>query len=320
MSDISKLCYVFFVILLDKFQLYNQLHLITDRAMVSQSQKEKAELFLKLHHDKEILVLLNSWDPGSARVVEASGYKAIGTTSMGLSASLGYPDCEAIPFSEMLEAVGRIVGKVNLPVTMDFEAGFGKNINEILGHTRQLIDKGVVGINIEDSHNLNPDLLDTGEFCAIIKAIHDLSESLGFHLVINARTDVFLTSRESHSNQLGEAIERGNKYREAGADCIFVPDVWEKDKISVLVREINAPVNILANPSNGKGMPPPIKELENMGVARVSVGSSLKKSTLALVKKIADEIAQNGTYHILSETLTPLDNALFAYRAAAGIK
>ena len=284
-----------------------------------QNQKEKAELFLKLHQDKEILVLLNSWDPGSSRLIEASGYKAIGTTSMGISASLGYPDCQAIPFMEMLEAIGRIAEKVKVPVTVDIEGGYGKNIPEIIDSTKQIINTGIVGINIEDSFNLNPKLVDEEDFCTRIAAIRELSTSLGFHLVINARTNVFITSSGSPKNRLAEAIKRGNKYREAGADCIFVPDVWGIHKIAALVNEINSPVNILSNPTNGTGFPPSIGELEELGVARVSLGSSVMKSTLALIKKIADELSQKGTYNILSDSLTPMQDTLMAYKKAAGI-
>jgi 2-methylisocitrate lyase-like PEP mutase family enzyme len=287
--------------------------------MVSQIQKARAEHFLKLHHDKEILVLLNSWDPGSSRLIEASGFKAIGTTSMGISASLGYPDQQMIPFHEMVEAVTRIINKVTLPVTMDFEGGFGNNTKEILGFAEQIIKIGISGINFEDSLRGKPDLLDAEVFCERISAIRSLSESLGFHLVINARTDVFLSSWGSPEERLGETVRRGNKYKEAGADCIFVPDVWDKETISTLVKEINAPINILANSSNGKGLPPAVQELEKLGVARLSLGSSLQKSTLALVRKIANEIRSEGTYGILSDSLTPLDNTIAAYRMAAGI-
>jgi 2-methylisocitrate lyase-like PEP mutase family enzyme len=287
--------------------------------MIPQDQKEKAGLFLNLHHNKKILVLLNSWDPGSSKLIEASGYKAIGTTSMGISASLGYPDCQAIPFIEMVEAIRRIVQKVKIPVTADIEGGYGNNLKEIVDSTKQIIGTGIVGINIEDSHNLKPQLVDEVEFCERISAIRSLSDSLGFHLVINARTDVFLASSGSPDNRLNESIRRGNKYREAGADCIFVPDVWERDKISALVNEINAPVNILSNPTNGTGFPPSTGELEDLGVARISVGSSLMKSTLSLIKKIADELSQKGTYNILSDTLMPIPETLAAYKMAAGI-
>jgi 2-methylisocitrate lyase-like PEP mutase family enzyme len=287
---------------------------------VSQSQKERADLFLRLHHDKEILVLLNSWDPGSSRLIEASGYKAIATTSMGISASLGYPDRQTIPFNEMVEAVGRITGKVSLPVTMDFEGGFGRNIKEIVDCTERIIRTGIVGINIEDSHDLNPVLLDSDEFCERISAIRSLSLSMGFHLVINARTDVFLAAYGAPENRLAEAVRRGNKYKEAGADCIFIPDVQEHAIISALVREIRAPVNILVNPTNSNGLPPAISELKKLGVARVSVGSSLMKATLSLIRKIAVEVKQNGSFDLLTGSLSPMNDTMIAYRMAAGIK
>ena len=127
--------------------------------MVSGIQKEKAELFLKYHKDKEILVLLNSWDIGSSKLIEACGYKAIATTSMGVSASLGYPDCQVIQLSEMIEVISGIVNGVQVPVTVDIEAGYGNNLDEIIDSVKKIIATGIVGINIEDSIDLNPILI-----------------------------------------------------------------------------------------------------------------------------------------------------------------
>lgn len=284
--------------------------------MVSKIQKEKAEMFLKFHQDEEILVLLNSWDTGSSKLIEACGYKAIATTSMGIAASLGYPDCQIIQLSEMTEAINRIVNGVQLPVTVDIEAGYGNNLNEITDSVKKIIATGIVGINIEDSIDLNPVLIDETEFCERISAIRALSDSLGFHLVINARTDSFYTSTGSPREKLTESIRRGNKYREAGADCIFVQPVLEKETISTLVREINAPVNILSNPAIGGGLPPSVSELQDLGVARLSLGSSLMKATLALIKKVADELSEKGTYNILLDSMTPLPEAASAYKMA----
>jgi len=287
--------------------------------MVSNIQKEKAELFLKFHHDKEILVLLNSWDIGSSKLIEACGYKAVATTSMGIAASLGYPDCEVIQLSEMIEAITGIVKGVQAPVTVDIEAGYGNNLDEIIDSVKKIIATGIVGINIEDSIDLSPKLVDVMEFCERIAAIRALSDSMGFHLVINARTDSFYTSSGSPQEKLSESIKRGNKYREAGADCIFVQPVWEKDTISTLVKEINAPINILANPTIGSGFPPSVSELQDLGVARLSLGSSLMKATLALIKKVADELTEKGTYNILSDILTPNADAATAYKMAIGL-
>jgi 2-methylisocitrate lyase-like PEP mutase family enzyme len=288
--------------------------------MVTLNQKTKADLFLKLHEDKETLVLLNSWDPGSSRLIEACGFKAIATTSMGISATMGFPDCQVIPYTEMVGAITRIVNSVNLPVTADIEGGYGKSINEIVLYTEKFISSGIVGINIEDSKELDPHLLDEREFCERISAIRVLSDSLGFHLVINARTDVFLTQSGEPEHRLTEAIRRGNKYREAGADCIFIPDVSEKDKIATLVKEIDCPINILVNPTRGTGLPPPISMLENLGVARVSFGSTIMKATLAMTKKIITEVLENGTYNVLLENLSPIPESLKAYNMATGQK
>lgn len=286
--------------------------------LVSGIQREKADKFLRFHYDKEILVLLNSWDTGSSKLIEACGYKAIATTSMGIAASMGYPDCEVMQLSELIRIVTGIVNAVQVPVTVDFEAGYGNDVEEIVESVKKIIATGIVGINIEDSIELSPVLVDGKEFCERIAAIRALSDSLGFHLVINARTDSFYTSTGSTQEKLSESIRRGNKYREAGADCIFVQPVWDKETIATLVREIDAPVNILANPGIGGALPPSVRELQDLGVARLSLGSGVMKATLALIKKVADELSQKGTYNLLSETFTPLPDASLAYKMATG--
>ncbi|MCE1165755.1 MAG: isocitrate lyase/phosphoenolpyruvate mutase family protein [Bacteroidetes bacterium] len=284
--------------------------------MVTAIQKEKAEKFLQYHHDKEILVLLNSWDAGSSKLIEACGFKAAATTSMGIAASLGYPDCQIIKLSEMIHAIKEIVKAVQVPVTVDIEAGYGSDTDEVIESMKKIIATGIAGINIEDSIDLSPELIDETEFCERITAIRGLSDSLGFHLVINARTDSFYTSTGSAQEKLKESIRRGNKYSEAGADCIFVQPVWEKETIATLVKEINAPVNILSNPTIGAGLPPSVRELQDLGVARLSMGSGLMKATLALIKKTANELLEKGTYGVLTEALSPFPETAAAYRMA----
>ncbi len=288
--------------------------------MVSSLQREKAERFLKFHHDEEILVLLNSWDVGSSKLIEACGFKAVATTSMGMAASYGYPDCQVIQLPEVLERIRGIANAVQAPVTVDIEAGYGNTLEEVLVSVKQIIETGIVGVNIEDSLEMNPILVDETEFCERIAAVRALSDSLGFHLVINARTDSFYVSPGSPRENLAESIRRGNQYRAAGADCIFVQPVGDRETIATLVREIQAPVNILLNPTLGTGNPLSIRELQDLGVARVSLGSSLMKATLALMKKVADELAEKGTTHLLYDTLTPLSEAAEAYRMATRMK
>jgi 2-methylisocitrate lyase-like PEP mutase family enzyme len=216
----------------------------------------------------------------------------------------------------MIDVITGIVKAVQVPVSVDIEAGYGNNLNEIIDSVKKIIATGIVGVNIEDSLELSPVLIDEMEFCERISAIRSLSDSLGFHLLINARTDSFYVFSGSPQEKLSESIKRGNKYREAGADCIFIQPVWEKEMISTLVKEINAPINILLNPGIGAGIPPSVRELQDLGVARLSLGSSLMKATLALIKKVADELSEKGTYNILLESLTPLPNAALAYKMA----
>ena len=220
----------------------------------------------------------------------------------------------------VIETITGIVNGVQVPVTVDLEAGYGSTTDEIVDSVRKVIETGIVGMNIEDSIDLSPILIDEVEFCERISAIRALSDSLGFHLVINARTDPFYTSSGSPREKLSESIRRGNKYREAGADCIFVQPVWEREMIATLVKEIDAPINILANPGIGAGMPPSVRELQDLGVARVSLGSGLMKATLALIKKVADELSAKGTYSILLDAMTPLPDAAMAYKMATGLK
>jgi 2-methylisocitrate lyase-like PEP mutase family enzyme len=220
----------------------------------------------------------------------------------------------------MIEVITGIVNSVQAPVSVDIEAGYGKDLDEVIDSVRKIIATGVAGINIEDSIDMSPVLLDEMEFCERISAIRALSDSLGFHLVINARTDSFYTSSGSTKEKLSESIKRGNQYREVGADCIFVQPVWEKETISTLVKEIDAPINILANPGMGGGLPPSVRELQELGVARLSLGSSLMKAALVLMKKVADELSQSGTYNLLAASLSPLCEVAMAYQMATRMK
>lgn len=283
---------------------------------MASTQKEQAEKFLSYHQGNGILVLPNAWDAGSARLVAAAGARAIATTSMGVAASLGYPDGQAIPVTEMADAIRRIVDAVSIPVTADIEAGYGTDLKEILACVEMLVGTGIVGGNVKDSYNRSPDLVDADAFCERIAAIRALTDSLGFHFVINTRTDVFLNKSGDPETRLAEAIRRGNKYRAAGGDCVFVPDVCEEEDIRVLVHEIDGPVNILINPTNAAGLPPSIGRMQELGVARVSLGSSMMKATLALAKKITEELLTKGTYNVLDDSLQPIPDAQKAYQMA----
>lgn len=252
---------------------------------------DKAELFRDLHHGPPILVLPNAWDAVSARLFQAEGFPAIGTTSAGVAAALGYPDGGAVPPREMIEAVARIVRAVRVPVTADIEHAYGATPDAVADNVLRVIATGAVGINIEDfvpgAPDLEPLTLQADKIATIAKA----AKTSGVRVVINARTDVFLRGIGPPEARLGVAVERGKAFLAAGADCVFVPGVRDSDTIEALVAGIGGPVNILAV----KGSPR-TGELEALGVARVSVGSGPHRAALAVTRDVARELKTRGTY------------------------
>jgi 2-methylisocitrate lyase-like PEP mutase family enzyme len=245
----------------------------------------KTEALRRLHIDGPMLVLPNAWDAGSARIFAAAGFPALATTSAGIAFSLGYPDGEQISRDEMLAAVARITGRISVPVTADLEAGYGRDPDAVAETARRAIAAGAVGMNLEDRIGEEPLL----ELPLAVERIRAAKESEPM-FVINARTDAF----SPNMGGLAEAVRRGNAFREAGADSVFVPFVGDRDTIERLVKEIPAPLNILGAPNA-----PSLKELAVLGVRRVTFGSAPMRATLGLVRRMAREWKEKGTYGTL---------------------
>lgn len=282
------------------------------------NQAQRAEHFRALHTAPEILVLLNAWDVASARILAGAGCAAVGTTSMGVAAVAGLPDEQEIELDAMLAAVSAIAGAIDVPLTADMEAGYGTTTEEVVAAMHGALDAGAVGVNIEDGTGDPSAPLAPPELLAErIAAIRAAVDARGVRLVINARTDVFLRSVGAPDERLARAIERGNRYRAAGADCVFVPGGLERETIRTLAVELDAPLNVVANPAISVPVVPPIPELQELGVARVSVGSGLLRSTLALTLRVAREALGAGTYERMAGELAG-DDAPLAYELAIG--
>jgi len=263
-----------------------------------------------LHRGPSILVLANAWDAASARIFEVAGCKAIGTTSAGIANTLGRADGQRIGRYQMLEVVKRIAKVVSIPVTADMEAGYGDAPEAVADTARAVMEAGAVGMNFEDSLGKEErTLADVSLQVERIKAIREAAASAGIAFVLNARTDVFLRGVGEPATRLDHAISRANAYRQAGADCLFVPGVIDRETIARLVKEIAGPINILAVAGS-----PPVAELEKLGVARVSVGSGPMRATTALARRIAKELLESGTYASFTEGSIPYPelNQLFA--------
>jgi len=261
----------------------------------------KVETFRKQHDGSQILILPNAWDVASARLLEAAGFSAVATTSAGVNWALGYPDGEKIGRQTMLEAVRRIAGGVSVPVTADMVAGFGPTAEDAAETVRGVIAAGAVGLNLEDSTGdpHNP-LVEISLHVEKIHAAREAAMTAGVPVVINARTDVFLAAVGAADTRLDHAVRRANAYREAGADCLFVPGVQDSVTIAQLARSITGPLNILARAST-----PPIPELARLGVARVSVGSGPMLAALGRLRRIAGELLGPGTFTAMTEDTIP---------------
>jgi 2-methylisocitrate lyase-like PEP mutase family enzyme len=215
--------------------------------------------------------------------------------------SLGYPDGQRISRGEMLDAVARITRAVQVPVTADLESGYGKTPEEIADFTRAMISAGAVGLNFEDiTGDDESSHVELGLQVKKIRAIRETSAALGVPLVINARTDIYLMPIGPEATRFERTVERLHAYHDAGADCLFVPGLCDGEIIAKLVKTLGAPLNILAS----QGCPS-LDELEKIGVARVSAGSSAMRAAMGAFQRVAKDWLAHGSYDSLQQVTVP---------------
>ncbi|MGW3347272.1 isocitrate lyase/PEP mutase family protein [Nonomuraea rubra] len=222
-----------------------------------------------LHVPGDPLVLPNIWDAASARLAEAAGFPALATSSAATAAVLGYDDGEQVPAGEVLAAAARIVRAVRVPVTVDFERGYGLEPAELV---ERFAATGAAGLNLEDSRPATGDLVDAAEQADFLAAVREAAVSLGVDLVINARTDLFLRRPVPPEAQLAGTLERGARYLAAGADCVYPIGAGDPGVIRELAAGVPGPVNVAYG--NGKLTK---AELAALGVARVTFGPALQR-------------------------------------------
>jgi 2-methylisocitrate lyase-like PEP mutase family enzyme len=224
---------------------------------------DKIKRFGDLHVPGNPLILYNIWDAGSAKAVADAGAKAIATGSWGVACAHGYKDGETFPVELVLANLTQILQVTDLPVTLDFESGYGAGPAEVEASVAKAADAGAVGINIEDKDPATRQLFSTADAAARITA------AAASGLWINARADLFIvTPKEQHDTALvDEVVERAKAYADAGANSLFVPYMYDATLIGLLCEKSPLPVNILV----GQGIPD-IKTLAGLGVARISHG------------------------------------------------
>lgn len=230
------------------------------------------------HRPGDPLVLVNVWDGWSARTVaDVPGCEALATASHSIAEARGYADGERIPLAEMLAAVAVITAATDLPVTADLESGYGDAGSTVAAAIRV----GVVGANLEDQAG------PIEAHVVRVAAARAAGTAAGVDVVINARTDEYLKGGKDRSR----AIEAGQAYLAAGADCVFVPGVADAAEIGALAEAFTGRLSVIGSPKA-----PPLAELARLGVARVSLGPGSMGVAAAALSAAARDLIRRADY------------------------
>ena len=225
----------------------------------------------------------------SARLFVAAGFDALATTSGGIAWALGYRDGEAAPWAEVVAATKRVVRCGQVPVTADIEAGYGRTPDEVGAHVAEIVQAGVVGINLEDG--LHGPIRGIEDAVARVRAAREAARRVGVPIVINARCDIFLLQHGQEEERLAATVERCKAYLAAGADCVYPFGLLDPATIAAFVKAVDAPVNITGRP----GMPD-AAAFERMGVARITIATASALVAMSAIQKLATELRATGGF------------------------
>jgi 2-methylisocitrate lyase-like PEP mutase family enzyme len=240
---------------------------------------KRCDVLRSLHRPGAPLLLPNAWDVATARAVVAAGFPVVATTSGGVAATLGYEDHEGAPAGEMLAAAARIARGVDVPVTVDAEAGYGMEPAALVAALRAA---GAAGCNLEDSDHAAGRLRHPDRHAEWLGTVRQAASADGYRLVINARVDVFLgpffagAGPGTQAGLVPEALLRANAYLEAGADCVYPIGLWEADALDHFMAEVRGPVSVIRLPLGAS-----LAALAELGVARVSWATLLYRDAMA---------------------------------------
>lgn len=241
----------------------------------------------------------NAWDVISARIFEDAGFPAVATSSAALANAFGYPDGNAFDVDVHLEAIARIVRALGVPLSADVESGYSADTSALTGFITRLAATGVAGYNLEDvkaKGELHPIDVAAARVRAARAAAPDV--------FLNARTDVYLERIGPAESRFDTTVERLRAFVDAGADGVFVPGVMDAETIANIAAAVPRPLNVLAGPKT-----PPAAELQRLGARRVSVGSAPMRRTLGVLREIANELRDAGTFSYTREPSIPYDEA-----------
>lgn len=281
------------------------------------ADNSRAAAFAALHRATPGFIMPNAWDIGSALLLVASGFPAIGTTSAGIAFSLGKQDYAVtdsrlgVSRDDMFKRMAEIALAVGVPVNGDLEAGYGDSPEAVAATVRAAIEAGLAGGNIEDKKPSESGLYDEVLAVERIRAARHTIDAMNSQFVLTARCDAIQWS----GNGVAGAIERSNRYREAGADCLFTPGASDMTTIATLVREIDGPLNMVMGLGNADGN---AHEWLAAGVQRVSLGGTFARAALGFLRQSAQELRDKGTISFAKTQISHSElNALFARHRTA---
>ncbi|MDY6998944.1 MAG: isocitrate lyase/phosphoenolpyruvate mutase family protein [Actinomycetota bacterium] len=243
---------------------------------------QPAQTFLALHRPGDPVVLPTVWDAWSARLAVDAGFAALTVGSHPVADSIGRPDNEGMTFDELLTRVAQITAAVDVPVSVDIESGYGEAPTRLIDG---LLAVGAVGCNIEDTvHSEGRRLRPAGEHAELVGALRAAADATGVHVVINARTDLFLRADGDEADRVDRAIARLRHAAEAGADVLYPVGFHDPETLRRLAAELPLPVNAIAAPDTADP-----RSYGPLGVARISFGPLWQA---ALAKRATEILAR----------------------------
>ncbi len=248
-------------------------------------------------HNSGCLVIPNPWDRGSAIALASIGFRALATSSAALSFASGRPDTPAaLGLDTTLANIREIVRATDLPVSADFQAGYGRTPSDVEASVKRCLETGVAGLSIEDTAaDADQPLHKAGDAIERVRAARSAIDASGSGAVLTARCEAFLVGCPK---PMETVLSRLVAFAEAGADCLFAPGLRTPDQIAQVVRAVAPkPVNVLA--ADPAWMT--VEVLADLGVRRISVGSALARVGWGAFLASAHDIAVGGSFHSLAK-------------------
>jgi len=240
---------------------------------------ERAATLLELHRPGDPVILPTVWDAWSARLATGAGFAALTVGSHPMADSIGKPDNEGMSFDDVLDRVAQITAAVDVPVSVDIESGYGLPAARLI---EGLLSVGAVGLNIEDTvHSEGKRLRSPAEHAELVGELRSAADAAAVHVVINARTDLFLRQDGEESDRVDRAVARLNQAAAAGADVLYPVGRHHPDTLRRLTAELVLPVNAIALPDQDDPA-----TFGPLGVARISFGPFLQAALTGRAKEL----------------------------------